>query len=164
MLLVSGLYLISFIIVIYFTRASFRRVAGSLVGGLAASLMGLGAIVLCESLEWWHIPFAPSAYFLPIFYFGLAVTLAPIYLVTWRLTRRFGWRGLAIFVGIVAVIGPPRDYVYAVTFPEWMVFAPGVAPLIADSVTYVLAVVIGHAVMRLVSGPSTEDRLVRLPK
>jgi hypothetical protein len=75
------------------------------------------------------------------------------------LARRFGWRGLAVFIGIVAIIGPPRDYLFALTFPKWMVFAPGVAPILADSATYVGIVAIGHAVMRLVAGPSREDRL-----
>ncbi|MEO6655299.1 MAG: hypothetical protein ABIO36_04390 [Pyrinomonadaceae bacterium] len=161
MLFVTCLYLIAFIAVIYFTRATSRRVAGSVAGGLAASMFGLGAIALCEALGWWHIPFAPTVFFLPVFYVGLAITLAPIYLITWRLTRRFGLRGLVIFVGIVAAIGPPRDYGYATMFPEWMVFGPGVAPILADSATYVGAVVIGHAVMRLVSGASGDDRLAR---
>ena len=40
-----------------------------------------------------------------------------------------------------------------------MVFAPGVAPIIADAATYVGIVAIGHVMMRLVAGPSREDRL-----
>ena len=107
MLFVTGLYLVALIAVIYFTRATTRRVAGAFIGGLAASLLGMGAIALCEAIGWWHLPFAPTPYFLPVFYLGLAITLTPIYLITWRLVRRFGWRGLAIFVGVVAVIGPP---------------------------------------------------------
>ena len=161
MLLMTGLYLVVLIAVIYFTRATVRRVVGALVGGLAASLIGLGAIALCEASGLWHISFPATPYFLPVFYFGLAITLAPIYLVTWRLARRFGWRGLAVFVGIIALIGPPRDYLYAATFPEWMVFAPGIAPILADSATYVGAVAVGHAVMRLVAGPARKDCLAR---
>src|SRR5690242_17146020 len=106
-------YLIELGAVIYFTRASARRVGGALVGGAAAGLLGLGAIALCERLGWWHIPFASTPSFLPLFYLGLAISLTPIFLVTWRLARRFGWRGLAVFISIVAVIGPPRDYLIA---------------------------------------------------
>jgi len=40
-----------------------------------------------------------------------------------------------------------------------MVFAPGVAPILADAAAYVGMVAIGHAVMRLVAGPAREDRL-----
>jgi hypothetical protein len=66
-----------------------------LAGGAAAGLLGVGAIALCEALGWWWIPFAPTPYFLMLFYVGLAISLTPIYPVTWRLARRFGWRGLA---------------------------------------------------------------------
>jgi len=64
-----------------------------------------------------------------------------------------------VFTSIVAVVGPPRDYLYAATFPKWMVFSPGVAPILADSATYIGIVVLGHAVMRLVAGPAREDGL-----
>ena len=161
MLLMIGLYAVALVVVIYFTRATARRVAGALAGGAAVGLMALGSITLCESLGWWKIPFASTPYFVFIFYIGVAITCSPIYLVTWRVARRFGGRGLAVFVAIVAVVGPPRDYLYAATFPEWMVFSPGVAPILADSATYIGIVVVGHVVMRLVAGTAREDRLAR---
>jgi hypothetical protein len=161
MLLMTGLYLAALVVVTYFTRAIARRVAGALAGGAAASLMALGVIALCEVLGWWQLPFVSTPYWVIMLYVCLAISLTPIYLVTWRLARRFGWRGLAVFVGIVAVIGPPRDYLYAATFPKWMVFAPGIAPILADCAAYILAVVVGHAVMRTVAGPAREDRLAR---
>ena len=154
-------YLIELGAVIYFTRACARRVEGALVGGAAAGLLGMGAVALGEARGWWHIPFASTLLFLPLFYAGLSISLTPIYLVTWRLARRFGWRGLAVFIGIVAVIGPPRDYLIAATFPKWMVFARGVAPILADAVTYVGMVAVGHAIMRFVAGPASEDQLAR---
>src|SRR6185369_16441268 len=112
-LLMTGLYLVALLTVIYFTRATAERVVGALAGGAAAALMALGIIALCEALGWWRIPFAATPSFLPLFFLGLAISCSPIYLVTWRLVRRFGWRGLAVFTGIVGIIGPPRDYWYA---------------------------------------------------
>ena len=156
MLLMTGLYLAALIAVTYFTRATLRRFIGALAGGFAASTFGLAALVLFERMGLWHVPFGGSPYFLPILYIGLAVSLMPIYLITWRLERRFGWQGLAIFIGIVALIGPPRDYFYAATFPEWMVFGPGIAPVLADSAAYVGILIIGHAIMRVVAGPSLD--------
>jgi hypothetical protein len=156
-------YLIELVAVVYFTRATALRVVGALVGGAAAGLLALGAIALCEALGWWQIPFASTPYFLPLFYLGLSISLTPIYLVTWRLARRFGWRGLAVFIGIVTIIGPPRDYLIAAMFPKWMVFARGVAPILADGATYADIVILGHAVMRLIAGPASEDRLARQP-
>lgn len=56
----------------------------------------------------------------------------------------------------MGVIGPPRDYLYAAVYPEWMVFAQGVAPILADAATYIAIVALGHAVMWLVAGPAHE--------
>ena len=161
MLVMIGLYAAALVAVIYFTRAPARRVTGALAGGAAVGLMALGSIKLCETLGWWKIPLASTPYFVFILYVGLAISCAPIYIVTWRVARRFGWRGLALFVVIVAVVGPPRDYLYVATFPKWMVFSPGLAPILADSVTYIGIVLVGHVVMRLVAGPAREDRLAR---
>jgi hypothetical protein len=156
-------YLIEFGAVIFFTRATARRIVGALLGGASGGLLGLGAIALCKALGWWQIPFSSTPFFLPLFYAGLAISLTPIYLVTWRLVRRFRWRGLTVFIGSVAIIGPPRDYLIAAIFPKWMVFAPGVTPVLADAVTYVGMVAVGHAVMRLIAGPAIEDQLARTP-
>jgi hypothetical protein len=60
-------------------------------------------------------------------------------------------------VGFVAFIGPPRDYLIAAKFPKWMVFAPGVAPILADAATYIGIVVVGHSVMRLIAGPASQS-------
>ncbi|MEQ1897695.1 MAG: hypothetical protein ABL971_09965 [Vicinamibacterales bacterium] len=47
-----------------------------------------------------------------------------------------------------------RDYRYMAWFPEWGAYAPGAAPVLAVSATYLLMGVTGHAVMRLVAGPA----------
>jgi hypothetical protein len=152
-------YSVALVGVIYFTRPTSRRVGGALAGGAVVGLMGMGAIVCGNAIGVWRVPIFWTPYFLTLFYLGLSISVTPIYLVTWRVVRRFGWRGLAVCLVIVAIIGPPRDYLYAAKFPEWMVFAPGVAPVLADAATYVGIVALGHAVMRLVAGPSRGDRL-----
>jgi hypothetical protein len=162
-ILLSCAYLVELAVVLYFTRATAWRVVGALTGGAVGALLALGAIALCEALGWWRVPFASTPYFLPLFFLGLLISLTPIYLVTWRIARRFGWRGLAVFLCVVAVIGPPRDYLIAASFPKWMVFAPGLIPILADAATYVGMVALGHAVMRLMSGPAREDQLARQP-
>ena len=157
--LVTCAYLVALVVVVYFTRPTPRRVAGAFAGGAIVGVFGMGAIVLGNVLGWWRVPISWTPYFLTLFYLGLLISVTPIYLVTWRLARRFGWPGLAVFTCIVAIIGPPRDYLYAAKFPAWMVFAPGVAPIVADGATYAGIVLIGHVVMRLIAGPSRADRL-----
>src|SRR5882762_7538527 len=163
LIFVTCAYMVELVVVIYFTRATSRRIVGAFAGGAAVGCFGMAAIVLGNVLGLWRVPIFRTPTFLALFYLGLAISVTPIYLVTWRLARRSGWRGLAVFTCIVAIIGPPRDYLFARTFPAWMVFAPGVAPILADAATYVGIVALGHAVMRLIAGPSSEDRLARRP-
>ena len=160
-LLMACIYLVFLGVLIYFTRATARRVIGALAGGAGAGFVGLGMIALSESQGWWRVPSGSVPYFRLQLFLAFAVSMAPFYLITWRVGRRFGWRGLAVFLGIVTVIGPPRDYLIAVTFPEWMVFAPGVAPVLADAATYLGMMALGHTVMSLVAGPAQGDQLAR---
>ena len=161
LIFVTCAYMVELVVVVYFTRPTSNRIAGALAGGAAVGCFGMGAIILGNALGLWLVPIFWTPTFLTLFYLGFAISATPIYLVTWRLARRFGWRGLAVFIGIVAVIGPPRDYLFATTFPAWLVFAPGVAPILADAATYFGIVALGHAVMRLIAGPSSSDRLTR---
>lgn len=154
-------YAVALVAAIYLTRAPSRRVMGALAGGAAAGGLGLGAIVLGEALGVWGVSLPSTPGVLVLFYLGLAISCSPIYLITWRVARRFGRRGLAVCLIVVGVIGPLRDYLFAAVYPEWMVFAPGVAPIVADAATYVGIVALGHAVMWFVSGPARESRLAR---
>ena len=156
-------YLVAFVAVVYFTRATARRALGALVGRVVAGGLLIGVSILGVTIGWWWIRFPSAPGLLALFYVGTAISMSPIYLITWRVARRFGWRGLATCLIAVAIIGPPRDYLIAAVYPEWMVFAPGIAPVLAVSATYVSVVAVGHAVMRLVAGPAWRDRLARLP-
>ena len=158
--LFNGLYLIILVVVAVLTRATGRRIAGALAGGAVNGVVALGIVALGEEMRWWHMAITWKPYFLMLLWIDF-VLCAFFYLVTWRVARRFGWRGLAVVVVVFAVLGPMRDYQYMATFPEWGAYAPGVAPVLAISATYVLLVVVGHGVMRLVAGPAREDRLAR---
>jgi len=147
-------YAVAFAAVIYFTRAPTHRVVGAMAGGLAAGALGLGAMILGQTLGVWWPSLPSTAPVWVLLYAGLSVSMSPLYLITWRIARRFGSRGLALCLLIVGVIGAPRDYLYAAIHPEWMVFGPGVTPIVADAATYVAMVALGHAVMALVSGTS----------
>ena len=160
--LFNGLYLAVLIVVILLTRATARRVVGAMVGGVAFGVVALGIIALGEEVGWWHMAITWEPYFLTLLLISAALC-AFIYLITWRIARRFGWRGLAVAAIVAAIIGPPRDYWYMARFPEWGAYAPGIAPVLAISATYVLMVVLGHGVMRLVAGPARGSPLARRP-
>lgn len=158
----NALYLLFFVVVAVLTRATARRIAGAIAGGAAFGVVALGIIALGEKVGWWHMAITWEPYFLTVLWIDFAVC-GFLYLITWRIARRFGWRGLAVVVAVLAVLGPVRDYRYMEQFPEWGAYAPGIAPVLAISATYVLLVVLGHGVMRLVVGPAAADRLARRP-
>jgi hypothetical protein len=116
--LFNGLYLVVLIVVAFLTRATTRRIAGTLAGGAAFGVVALSIIALGEKAGWWEMEITWEPYFVTLLLVGFALC-AFIFLITWRIARRFGWRGLAVVAIIAAVIGPPRDYWYMARFPGW---------------------------------------------
>src|SRR5690348_15592326 len=110
------LYLSITAVVAIITRATLRRIAGAVAGGAAAGVVLLGIIALGERVGWWHMAIAWEPYFLTLMLIDFALC-AFIFLITWRIARRFGWRGLAVVLVVLAVIGPPRDFWYMRRFP-----------------------------------------------
>jgi hypothetical protein len=158
--LFSGLYLAILVIVAILTRATARRIVGALAGAASAGVAALGILALGERLGWWRFAITWEPYFLILL--GTCFTLgAFVFLITWRIARRFGWRGLAVFAVLAALLGPVRGYLYLELFPEWGAYAPGIAPVLANSATTVLLGVVGHGVMRLLAGPAGGSLLAR---
>jgi hypothetical protein len=160
--LFNGLYLAVTVIVAILTRATARRIVGALAGAAAGGVVGIGVVALGENVGWWHMPINWEPYFLVLLWIDFTLC-AYVFLLTWRIARRFGRRGLAVMAAVAAVVGPPRDRWFMDRFPEWGYYAPGIAPVLAVAATYLLLGVVGHGVMRLVAGPAKADRLVRRP-
>jgi hypothetical protein len=156
--LFNGLYLVIFMVVAWLTRANCWRIAGAVAGAAVFGIVALGLIALGEHAGLWHMVIVWQPYYLLLMLIDFALC-GFIYLITWRIARRFGWRGLAVVLIVVATLGPVRDYEYLQRFPEWGSYAPGPAPLLAVSAIYVLMIVLGHGVMWLIAGPSRSDAL-----
>jgi hypothetical protein len=160
--LFTGLYLLFLVVVIILTRAAIRRVTGALAGAALAGAAMPGIIALGERAGWWHFVMSWEPFYLIL----MSLSVIPcgfIFLITWRIARRFGAPGLALVVLIVAIVGPLRDRWYITTFPQWGSYGPGAAPLLATSAAYVILGVLGHTLMRLVAGPAAFDRLANRP-
>jgi hypothetical protein len=148
------LYLVILAVVAVLTRATPRRIAGALLGGAVVGVALLGIVAIGEKAGWWHMVITWEPYFLTL----MCIVTIPggfIFLITWRIARRFGGR-LAVVAFVAAVLGPARDYRYMATFPEWGAYAPGLAPVFAISVAYVILGILGHGTMRLVAGPAEQ--------
>src|SRR6516225_2676473 len=112
-------------VIVYFTRPTWRRFAGAFAGGAAVAALGLWVIIpVGEAQRLWHVPLDPSPVYMVLLFFETAVSTVPILLVTWRIARRFGWRGLAVTFAVFAVIGPPREFAVEAKFPEWITLTP----------------------------------------
>ncbi len=102
--LFNGLYLTLTVVVAVLTHAGARRIRGALAGGLAVGVAGLGIIALGEKAGWWHQVITWEPYFLALLVVNGALC-AFVFLITWRIARRFGGRGLGLAAIFVAVIG-----------------------------------------------------------
>ena len=144
------------------TRATLRRIVGATLGAATAGIVALVVIRLGEKAHVWHMTIDWRPYPLALLLINSALC-AYVFLITWRIARRFGRRGLVVIGFSVAIIGPPRDYWYMSRFPEWGYYARGLTPVIAISLSYVTLIMVGHAVMRMVAGPARKDLLARRP-
>jgi hypothetical protein len=162
LLILDALYLVLAGAIFYFTRPTWRRFRGSFAGGLAINFAVLVVVPLGEAMGLWKTS-SWSSFYWPLLVLGLIVTSPIVPLMSWRVARRFGRRGLTAMAAILAVLGPPRDYSIAARFPEWITFGPGLAPVLAVAAIYAGVVVLGYAVMRVIAGPANADPLAGRP-
>jgi hypothetical protein len=134
-----------------------------LAGGGVVALVGVGVEAWGHARGWWRYTADDTPYGPPAIYPLLVVAFAFLALIGWRVMRRFGGRGLAVFLGILAVVGTLRDYLIAGRLMGLVEFAPGVVLAIIDGLLWAGLTALAIAVMRAVSGPAREDRLPRRP-
>src|SRR5271166_5334663 len=93
---------------IYFTQATTRRVLGALAGGCAVALIGAGVEGLAHARGWWRYTSGDTPVGPPAMYPLLVVAFAFLALIGWRVVRRFGLRGLTVFLAIGGHRDPAR--------------------------------------------------------
>ena len=160
----SCVYLVVMVVTAYFTRATRRRVTGALIGGVAVGIVGVGVECLAHAVGWWRYPSVETPYGPPLMYPVVVLLFAALALIGWRVTRRFGWRGQAAFLCVVAILGTVRDYRVAAWLPEFIVFAPGIGTALVDATLWAGLLALAQAVMRSVAGPVRGDPLARQPR
>ena len=158
-----GVYLAYLCAAVYFTRASVRRVLGALVGGVVVAVFGFGVELVCQALGQWHYPSDDTGRGPLLMYPSLALHWATLALIGWRVMRRYGWRGEAVFLASVALLGTLRDYFVAEQALGAIVLAPGVTTVLVDIVCWAGQTALAQALMWPVAGPATADRLARRP-
>lgn len=160
--LFNCLYLVISAVIAVVTRATPRRIAGALTGSATCGTLAVFTLASGISDPWWHIVMRNDFYFLTLLWIDFALC-AYVFLLTWRIARRFGSVGLVVVLLISAVIGPVRDYGYLAVFQKWGTYAPGLTPVLGISGAYVFLLILGHGTMRWIAGPATADKLARRP-
>jgi hypothetical protein len=159
LLIATGVYITALAVVTYFSRAIRRRFLGALAGGLAVAVVGVGVETLAHRLGWWQYPSVQTSSG-PLLMYPLIILAWTIYaLIGWRVVRRFGWRGQAVFLAIVMLQGILRDYLEAGQVLKLIVLAPGIATVLVDAAYWVGLTALAQGIMRLVAGPAAADRL-----
>lgn len=148
-----------FVAAVWLTRAGVRRAAASLIGVLAAAAVNVGWDWLAFRYGWWSYTFvdtptAPLPMYVPVaFFFGAALGL-----VGWRVMRRWGLPGGAIFLAVYVVLGFARDHVIAAR-GDVFVFGPGATPHIIDAIGYLSLALVVQFAMLVLAGPPKRDTL-----
>jgi serine/threonine protein kinase len=151
----------AFGVAVYFCRPTLRRLLGACAGAAVFVLLFHTLAQVFRSVGWWRFALSdmpPMPVLLPVL--GTACWATMLALISWRVTRRFGWTGQVSLIGIMSVEGPLRDRAGAAA-TGLIVFAPGASPLVAHVMLWALMVIAMQMVMRLVAGPAASDRLAR---
>jgi hypothetical protein len=137
-------------------RPGARRTVGALAGGVAAALVGVVIEAVAHQQGFWRYTESDTSVGPALIHPFNVIIFALIALIAWRIGRRFGVRGQAIYVGAVAIISPPGDYVVAVQWFGMIKIGPSVSlELIAlmDIAAWGILSTVALAVMQMVAGP-----------
>lgn len=153
-----------FALCVYLTRAGMRRAAGGLVGVIAYSLVQYAWDRAAAITGWWSYPAYRSSLPMPVeIYLFSGLVFAGIGLIGWRIARRYGWKGLFVFLAAWSVWGFFLDTFGSQLFSSsrLMVIRPGAAAHTADFLVYFTCMSAVMLVLRVIGGPFGEDRLAR---
>lgn len=148
----------------WLTRASYWRIAASLLGGLVAAGFAFGLDLAAFEFGWWsfgqmemHAPI--ETYACTALWFG-----AGLGLVGWRVMRNWGGLGEALFFGLFPVLGLARDFVLSASGLGFS-FGAGWIPIAVSAGGWLAVAFIVQLVMQLLVGSIDADALEpeRLP-
>ena len=158
--------LAGFGVVVYLTRAMFRRAIGCLAAGAVFGLVWLNKFRIDYTMGWWRSAFPATPEPLKLFSMPLmsvitALFCGALFLAYWRVARRFGRAGQVAMLLGVPIGGAIRDRIWWQHLIRVMVARPRIGPLLADAAVLAVGMALGLAVMRLIAGPAGRDPLAR---
>jgi len=158
--------LAGFGLVAYLTRAMFVRVMGALAGGALFAVVWIIKLRVDYAMGWWTTAFPETPdplmlFSLPVMFLVIMMAGGLLLLLSWRVTRRFGWAGQVVMLLALPVYFAVRDRVWWQHFMRMLVATPGIGPVLGDAAFLAVGLALGYAVMRLIAGPAGKDPLAR---
>jgi hypothetical protein len=149
-------------IIAFFTRATWRRFAAAVIVSLPIIPLVMFFDFIAARLRLWHYPSVTSGQAPFAWYIAAALFYgAGLGLIGWRVIRRFGKPGLILFLVAFGLFGVSRDYLYSIN-TDFIKFGNGLIPLVADFFSYTIGAIIVQALMVLLAGKPSSDRLARM--
>jgi hypothetical protein len=148
----------------YGLRARLLRVGGALAGGSVIAAIRLLGIRHAYAMGAWSTRFPSdpdpiSLFSAPMLFLIYGAFTAAILLVSWRLERRFGWKGPAVLLAVMASFAPLRERLVLDKLMH-VINAPfQLSPIMSDVAFWASGLLLGYAAMRLVAGAAGADRL-----
>ncbi len=152
----------------FFSRANIRRIASGLCGVVTFCVVQYAWDRVAGIAGWWSYPGYNTSTNMPmpaVIYLFSGLVYAGFGLIGWRITRRYGWKGLLTFLFAWSLWGFIHDTVGSSLFSssQLMVLGPGVTPLITDFLVYANCMASVLLTIRWIGGPFRADALVRTP-
>jgi hypothetical protein len=149
-----------FVICVVGTRPGVRRLLGGLAGGFVVGIGNAMWDVWAADNGWWRYPRWPGrGYASPWWYIATGLGIAGVSLVGWRIHRRFGIRGLGVFLVLFACYGLLRDWVVSSTVGRDLLrFGPGAVPRVVDWTAWLTLTTVAVATQYLIAGQPRHSR------
>jgi serine/threonine protein kinase len=153
-------------VTVYLTRATFLRAMGSLAGGVVFAVIWIIRWRVDYAMGWWRSAFLKTPeplmlFSLPVAFLIMMMAGGMLFLVSWRVTRRFGRAGQVAILLAVPIDLAIRDRIWWQHFMRMLVATPGTGPVLGDAAFFAVGMVLGYFVMRLIAGPDEKDQLAR---
>jgi hypothetical protein len=141
------------------TRAPGRRIAAALAGGAAFGVGNAAFDLLAHAVGWWSYPGLGDGSHAPLLWYAAALLSAGgVSLIGWRVRRRFGARGLSVFLVAFALYGALRDWRVAHAPDSVLSFGPGPSPWLADAFAWLTLMSLALAVQLALGGDARRLR------
>jgi len=152
--IIAIIYSIILIALTIWWRPGWRRFVALMCGTLAVAVVGPLIEAVAHRAGFWRYTLDSDTLIGPLLFYPLGMlSFFLMGLIAWRIGRRWGMRGQAVYLAVIAVTGPVRDYFEADRWFHIMRFGPGILPIVWDLFAWLALLSIIIVVSEKIGGP-----------